>query len=245
MMQKLFLDIGKEEIQNQYKKDEKKTSLYKTTHFIVEKEQKKEIKKECGDYYVLEFQYETLMTRQMILEKELERILKLFLKKYPKTKKVLIVGLGNKNVDGDALGVLTTDALIATNQYQDFLTLPKIALLNPSVTEKTGISSFKLIEMVVHDLKPDLIILIDSLATKNKEYLNQAIEINDTGFIPGSAIHSCKEINQKTFHIPILSIGSPLCLEMENQFFTSVFIHEVLKSLSTILSTSLNHLFLK
>lgn len=245
MKQKLFLDVGLDRIDAKYKLEEKKASSFKTIHYVVAKETKKEIKKEVGDYFVMQFTYENLLTKTNLLTKEVERILKLFLKKYQKTKKVLVVGLGNKNVDGDALGVITTDKVIATNQYTDFLTIPKIALFTPSVTEKTGINSFKLIEMVVMDIKPDVIILIDSLATNKEEYLNSAIEINDTGIIPGSALNSSKEISHKTFGIPVLSIGIPLCLELHKKFYTSVFIHEVMEAASNIIASSLNNIFIK
>ena len=62
---------------------------------------------------------------------------------------------------------------MATNHFTDFLNLPKVALFNPEVTEKTGISSYSLIEMVVKKLKPTVIIIIDSLATNNEMYLNR------------------------------------------------------------------------
>lgn len=245
MKQKLFLDVGIDKIDTKYKVEEKKTSTFKTIHYVVCKECKKEIKREVGDYFVIQFTYENLLTKKNSLTKEVERILKTFLKKYQKTKKVLVVGLGNKMVDGDALGVITTDKVIATNQYQDFLTIPKIALFTPSVTEKTGINSFNLIEMVVANLKPDVIIMIDSLATKSEEYLNSAIEINDTGIIPGSALNSSREITKKTFGIPVLSLGVPLCLQLNKKFYTSVFIHEVIEASSIILSNSLNNIFIK
>ncbi len=245
MKQKLFLDVGIDKIDTKYKVEEKKNHAVKTTHYHVVKETKKEIKRDVGDYFVMQFTYENLLTKGNILTKEVERILKIFLKKYQKSKKVLVVGLGNKTVDGDALGAETTEKMIATNQYQDFLTIPKIALFNPSITEKTGISSFKLIEMVVQNLKPDIIIMIDSMSTKKEDYLNSAIEINDTGIIPGSALNSAKEINNKTFHIPVVSIGVPLCLEQNKKFYTSVSIHEVLEASSTIIANSINNLFLK
>lgn len=245
MKQKLFLDVGIDKIDAKYKIEEKKSSFFKTTHYIVCKENTKEIKKEVGDYFVMQFTYENLLTKTNILTKEVERVLKTFLKKFQKTKKVLVVGLGNKNVEGDALGIYTTDKVIATNQYQDFLTIPKIALFNPSVTDKTGINSFKLIEMVIKDLMPDVIIMIDSLSTKSQEYLNSAIEINDTGIIPGSALNSSKEITKKTFQIPVVSIGVPLCLELNKNFYTSVLLHEVMEASSTIIANSLNNIFIK
>lgn len=245
MKQKFFLDVAIDKIDNKYKIEETKTKFFKTTHYIVSKENKRTLKRQAGDYFVMQFNYENLFTKTSTLTKEMERIIRSFLKKYQKNEKVLIVGLGNKDVDADALGYFTTSKLIATNQYQDFLTIPKVALFNPSVTDKTGINSFNLIEMVVHNLKPDCIIMIDSLATKNEEYLNNAIEINDTGIIPGSAINSAKEINRKTFDIPVLSIGVPTSLEIKKKFYTSITIHEVLSLTSSVIANALNNIFIK
>ena len=245
MKQQLFLDIGIEKLDKKYIIEESKTNNFQTTHFIVAKETKKQLKRNIGDYFVVRFAYEKLFTKQNILVKELERILKSFFKKYDKAEKVLIIGLGNENVMGDSLGIEVTNKIIATNQYQDFLTIPKIAVFNPSVTEKTGINSYNLIKMVVTDLKPDIIIMIDSLSTKNEDYLNSAIEINNTGIIPGSAINAAREINEKSFHIPVLSIGVPCCLEYNKKFYTSTFIKEVITLSSDIISTALNHLFIE
>lgn len=244
MKQMLFLDNCQSILQDKYLVETKKTSTFITTHYAVTKENKLEIRREVGDYFVINFSYEDLLMKQNILIKEVERVLKSFLKKYQKTKKVLIVGLGNSSVLADSLGVYTTNKLISTNQYQDFLTIPRIALFNPSVPNKTGIDSFKLINMVVQDLKPDFILMIDSLATKNETYLNSAIEINDTGIIPGSALNSSKEINQKTFNIPVLSIGVPTTLKLHKKFYASVFLKEVIDASSKVIADSLNHILI-
>ena len=244
MKQKLFLDVGIDKIDKKYIVEKKKNSKYQTTHYVVSKENRKQVRRKVGDYFVMHFTYEKLYANKKIVEKELIRIIKIFLKKYDNAEKVLVVGLGNENVFGDSLGIKVTNKVIATNQYQDFLTIPKIALFNPSVTDKTGINSYRLIEMVVHDLKPNIIIMIDSLATKKEEHLNCAIEINNTGIIPGSAINAAREINENSFHIPILSIGVPCCLEIGKKFYTSVFIEEVITHTSDIIAGALNHIFL-
>ena len=245
MKQKLFLDTGVEKIDKKYVVEETKNSNFKTIHYIVAKENKKQIKRDIGDYFILRFAYEKLYTKQNIITKELERIIRSFLKKYDKAEKVLVIGLGNENVIGDSLGIEVTNKVIATNQYHDFLTIPKIALFNPSVTEKTGINSYNLIEMVVNDIKPDIIIMIDSLATNNEEYLNSAIEINNTGIIPGSAINASREINEKSFNIPILSIGVPCCFEHNKKIYNSSFIREVITLTSDIIAKSINNIFIE
>ena len=123
---------------------------------------------------------------------------------------------------------------MATNHFTDFLNLPKVAIFNPEVTEKTGISSFSLIEMVVKKLKPSMIIMIDSLATSNKDYLNNCIEINNTGIIPGSAIKDNKRIDENTFGIPVIAIGVPLALEIGRDMYSTPNVGEVIDVVSNI-----------
>ncbi len=245
MKPKLFLDSAVDKIEKKDILEKKKNKTCTTTHYIVTKENKKTLNHKEGDYVVMEFPYEHLHTKKNYLTKELERIIKFFLKKYENANKVLVVGLGNKSVDADALGYYVTEKLIATNHYHDFLTLPKIALFNPSVTDKTGINSFDLIKMVVENIKPNMIIMIDSLATNKEEYLNQAIEINDTGIIPGSVLNAAKEINQKTFNIPVLTIGVPCALLYNKKLYTSTFIHEVLSEASKVIADAINTIFIK
>ena len=86
----------------------------------------------------------------------------------------MFVGLGNSSILGDSFGTKVLSRLIATNQYNDFLTIPKVALFTPETTAKTGISSFKLIEMVVGYLRPDVIVLVDSFITNQEKYLNMS-----------------------------------------------------------------------
>ncbi len=245
MKQSLFLDTGLEKLDKKDMVAETKNTNFQTLHFIVSKENKKQVKRAVGDYFVMRFTYEKLYEKPVILEKELIRILKSFIKKYQKVDKVLIVGLGNQEVLADSFGIEVTNQVMATNHYQDFLTIPKIALFNPSVTEKTGINSYKLIEMVVHDLKPDLIIMIDSLATSHEDYLNSAIEINNTGIIPGSALNGAREINEQSFHIPIISIGLPCCFVFHHHIYTSTNIKDIISWSADIVAKALNQIFIE
>lgn len=243
MKQFLFLDAGSLEQKKKYLVGEQSKKEQKIKHYQVVKKEKEE-KKEPGDYFQIEFSDNILKKQPSSIQKEVEKVLATFLKKYHKDERILVVGLGNSNILADSLGCQVTNQMIATNQYNDFLTIPKVALFNPEVTERTGISSFKLIKLVVEEMKPDVIIMIDSLATKEKEKLNRVIEISDTGIIPGSALRCNKEINRKTFHIPILSIGVPLVYSMEKEIYTSVYLERELSLLSKIIAESLNHIIL-
>ncbi len=240
-MKKVFLDCSQIIKENLYKIDEINHKYYQVSHFKVDSNNEQKLKRIKGDYYTISFDYFNLNKHEKMLTKELMKILKVFLKE--KISKPLIIGLGNSSITCDALGVNTTNKIMATNHFTDFLNIPKVALFNPEVTAKTGISSFSLIEMVVKKLKPTVIIMIDTLATSNASYLNNCLEINNTGIIPGSAIKDSKKIDSHTFNIPVIAIGAPLVLSIDNNLYTSPHVSEIVDNISTIISKALNDLF--
>ena len=241
-MKKVFMDVSKTLADNKFKIEEKKYRGYQIRHFCVDYKSEKLIKRIRGDYYTITFDYISMHQKAKTIQKEFMKILKELLNNL-KAVDPLIIGLGNSQVLCDSLGVTTTNKIMATNHFTDFLNLPKVAIFNPEVTEKTGISSFSLIEMVVKKLKPSMIIMIDSLATSNKDYLNNCIEINNTGIIPGSAIKDNKRIDENTFGIPVIAIGVPLVLEIGRDMYSTPNVGEVIDVVSNIIANGLNDLF--
>lgn len=241
-MKKVFMDVSKVLTENRFKIDEKKHRGYRVSHFCVDYKSEKLIKRIRGEYYTITFDYISMHQKAKMIQKEFMKILKELFKNL-KTTDPLIIGLGNSQVLCDSLGVQTTNKIMATNHFIDFLSLPKVAIFNPEVTEKTGISSFSLIEMVVKKLKPSMIIMIDSLATSNKDYLNNCIEINNTGIIPGSAIKDNKKIDENTFGIPVIAIGVPLVLEIDKDMYSTPNVGEVIDVVSSIMADGINDLF--
>lgn len=241
-MKKAFMDSSKIIKDNLFKIDEKNYRGYSVTHFKVDSSNEKVLKRIKGDYFSINFDYVSLHSEEKALKREVMKVLKAFFHNENPTKP-LIVGLGNSSITCDSLGVNTTNKVMATNHFNDFLNIPKVALFNPEVTEKTGISSFSLIEMVVKKLSPTVIIMIDSLATNNELYLNNCIEINNTGIIPGSAIRDNKKIDAKTFDIPVIAIGVPLVYEKNKNLYTTPNVKEIIDLTSKIISDALNDLF--
>ena len=158
-MKKAFMDVSKVLTENRFKIDEKKHRGYRVSHFCVDYKSEKLIKRIRGEYYTITFDYISMHQKAKMIQKEFMKILKELFKNL-KTTDPLIIGLGNSQVLCDSLGVQTTNKIMATNHFIDFLSLPKVAIFNPEVTEKTGISSFSLIEMVVKKLKPSMIITV-------------------------------------------------------------------------------------
>lgn len=241
-MKKVFMDLSKIIKENKFKIDERNCNGIEIVHFKVDSDNEKALKRIKGDYFSIHFDYVCLHTKEKIIKRELMKVLKVFLNQ-EKNFKPLVIGLGNSSILCDSLGVVTTNKVMATNHFTDFLNIPKVALFNPEVTEKTGISSFSLIAMVVKKLRPTVIIMIDSLATNNEDYLNNCIEVNNTGIIPGSAIKDNKRIDKNTFGIPVVAVGVPLVFEKNKKLYTTPNVAEIIELTSDIISDVFNALF--
>lgn len=241
----LFLDTALPLLEeNAYKVDEYNKRDINIVHFKVTEKETKFLKKEVGDYYTIHFSFDDVFKNDKFLKRQTEKILQKFIKNYYESGKILVIGLGNSSIMADAIGPVTANKLVATNHYHDFMTIPKVAIFVPDVISKTGISSYELIKMLVNRLQPDVIIMIDSLVTNNDKRLNSCIEISDTGIVPGGAIYDNKEINKKTFGVPIIAIGVPLVIEKSNNFYSTPDVEEIVNKLSEVLATALNKIFL-
>ena len=237
MKNKLFIDMAESFVQKDLiKKDEKTKNGIVTSYFEVNEGNKKRLKRDAGDYFTITYNNEILEKYPNNLKKEIIKILKYFKQEITNYGTTLIIGLGNSSISCDSLGPKTTNKIIATNHYVDFLTIPKVALFVPEVIGKTGISSFELIKMLVNSIKPSSIIVIDSLSTNNNRRLNNCIEISNTGIIPGSAIMTNKKISSKTFNIPVISIGAPLVIEVGKKIYTSTDIDQKVSSISDVIA---------
>jgi len=243
MKQNFLLDAGETLDKEILLSKQRKNNIW-IKHYLVSKNEEKKYAKSQGDYFTFLFDDATLYKNEKDLEKVFFKTFKSFLTKYHKGGTILVIGLGNSSVLGDSFGPKILSQLIATNHYNDFLTIPKVALFVPETTSKTGISSFKLIEMVVHYLKPDVMILIDSFVTKNEAFLNRTLEINDCGVIFADQLRSNRIIDQTTFQIPVLSIGCPTLLKKHQTYFSKFNLGTDLDILTKIVANAINKIIM-
>ena len=144
-----------------------------------------------------------------------------FFKKMNITRKdhIFIVGLGNDNYTADSIGPNVLKH-IKVNSYLENIGVKinnnKVSALEPGVLGETGILTEKIIHSVSSEIKPDLIILIDSFVSDDVSYLNKTIQINNIGLNPGSGIKGINhKIEEKSLGVKILVIGVTTGIEIK------------------------------
>lgn len=161
------------------------------------------------------------------LKSTLKREIKLFLKKYKLNKQAscLVVGLGNSNIISDALGVVTAKNIIATGYYKilGVSNYRNIYIYIPGTAKESGMKAFQGIKALAREIKPNFLIVIDSLVCSQIKHLNSVIQVSDIGITPGSGLANYnEEISLKTIGIPTFMIGVPTAT------FASTIIRDVM-----------------
>ena len=124
-------------------------------------------------------------------------------------KRVLAVGLGNPKMIVDALGSETVSKLPAGEDRA-------LSVLLPSVYGVTGLESATIVRGVVKEVCPDLVLAVDTLATRRAERLCRAVQIGDVGIAPGGGVGNKREtLSAGSLGVPVISVGVPLLAHAE------------------------------
>ena len=138
---------------------------------------------------------------------------------YP--ERILVVGLGNGNLTPDSVGVRCAELIKPTmhikhfdEEYFNSLECSEIAVIKPGVSAETGYDSFYAVRGLCGELRPGLVIAIDSLASRSDERLGSTVQLSNTGILPGSGIGNCRyAISKETLETPVISIGVPTIID--------------------------------
>lgn len=134
--------------------------------------------------------------------------------------KVLVVGLGNEKVTPDSLGPHTVSKVRVTRHL--FLHYgvdgdeeqANVSALSPGVMALTGMESMDIIRHAAEITKPDVILVVDSLAARNIERINTTIQITDTGISPGSGMQNYrKELTEQSLGRRVVAVGVPTVID--------------------------------
>lgn len=155
------------------------------------------------------------------ISRELSRHLKALLPK-KEDMKVLVVGLGNRDITPDALGPDVVANLRITrhiiNEYgaqgMGEEHVHSVSGLAPGVMAQTGMETMEIIRGVIEETRPDIIVAIDALAARSLRRLNRTIQITDTGINPGSGVGNHRTgLNRETLGVRVIGIGVPTVVD--------------------------------
>lgn len=214
----------KNEIPGIETQEEQKENMIVTRVKIVNDEGANAIGKPIGNYITIDIKDLRLAGEEEIqkaaetLSEELKKLYDVHLEG---KQDILVVGLGNMGVTPDALGPsvvkdidITRHLLKYAPQYLEEGARP-VSAIAPGVLGTTGIETQEILKGIVDNVKPKLIIVIDSLASKSIDRISSTIQIADTGIVPGAGVgNTRKEISEASLGIPVIALGIPTVVEL-------------------------------
>lgn len=177
--------------------------------------------KGIGSYITIEsklMKYDDDESREQVIEYLKDELIDIL--GTDKTKKTLVIGLGNWNITSDALGPKAVSKTLVTRhifknynkEYDDDFT--EVAGLSPGVMGITGIETSEIVKSIVDMIKPDRVIAIDALASRKMERVNSTIQISTAGIAPGGGVgNKRKELNKDYLGVDVIAIGVPTVVD--------------------------------
>ena len=132
--------------------------------------------------------------------------------------KILVIGLGNRQITPDALGPFVVDNLFITRHLIKEKIIERtieISAISPGVLAQTGIETKDILESLCNKIRPDVIIAIDALAAREPNRLGRTIQICDTGINPGSGVGNDRvRLDYETLGVKVIAIGVPTVISV-------------------------------
>ena len=132
---------------------------------------------------------------------------------------VLVVGLGNRAMTPDAVGPLTADHVLVTRHLisampRQFSGFRPVSVLRSGVLGTTGVESAEAVRGLASEVKPACVIAVDALASRRTGRVCAAVQLSDTGIIPGSGVGNHRHpLNAETLGVPVIAIGVPTVVD--------------------------------
>ena len=139
-----------------------------------------------------------------------------------KEKSVLVVGLGNAAITADALGPQVVDNLLMTRHIIKEYgirgikheKMHRISGIAPGVMAQTGMETAEIVQGIVSETKPDVVVAIDALAARSVRRLSRTIQITDTGIHPGSGVGNHRNgLTEENLQVKVIGIGVPTVVD--------------------------------
>ena len=215
----------KGEIDGIISEEEEVSKTIKVTRVnVINENGAKSIQKPIGTYTTIDVEKMRNITEEEISKISntmSEELKKLINKHVGKTDEILIVGLGNEYSTPDSLGPKVIREVDVTRHI--FKYLPQfvedgereVSAIAPGVLGVTGIETQEILKGIVDNVKPKLIIAIDSLASKSIDRISSSVQLSDTGIIPGAGVgNKRRELSKETLGVPVIGVGIPTVVEL-------------------------------
>ncbi len=190
---------------------------------ITNREGEQALDRKMGNYITIDIKKINNITtekEQKIIETFSNELSKIIDKHVNKNEEILIVGLGNLYATPDSLGSKVVQNIEITRHIKIYLpnaidkNTRSVSAITPGVLGTTGIETIEIVRGIVDNIKPKLVIAIDSLCSKNIDRINKSIQISDTGIIPGGGVgNKQEELSERTLNIPVIGVGIPTVLD--------------------------------
>ena len=146
-----------------------------------------------------------------------------------KPEKILVIGLGNRNITSDSLGPEVVDNICIKISEGDET---GVCTLSPGVMAQTGIETAGIIKG----------------AARSVNRLNSTIQLSDQGINPGSGVGNHRiGITKDNIGVPVLAIGVPTVIDAEGiiqgagkMYVTPKDIDSDIRNISIIISKAIN-----
>ena len=182
----------------------------------------RKIGKKCGIYITLEMKNPSMDTKEM--QSDAARALAREISKFidglnVPNPEILIIGLGNRNITADSLGPKVTDKIVVTRHVKNTnleidKRLGSVSAVSPGVMGITGIETSEIVGSLKDCINPNIIFVIDALASRSLSRVNATIQISDTGIVPGSGVGNHRmELSKEVLGVPVIAIGVPTVVD--------------------------------
>ena len=137
----------------------------------------------------------------------------------PDSGQVLVVGLGNRAMTPDAVGPLAADSVLITRHLisampKHFSGFRPVAVFRSGVLGTTGVESAEAVRGLVAEVQPALVIAVDALASRRTERVCAALQLSDSGIVPGSGVGNHRAaLNRDTLGVPVIAVGVPTVVD--------------------------------
>jgi spore protease len=191
---------------------------------ITSKEGEEALNKKIGNYITIDVnKINNLLEEenQKIVELLSNEIEKIVDKHIGKSEDILVVGLGNLYSTPDSLGSKVVKKIEITRHIKKYMpqyidkNARAISAVAPGVLGMTGIETWEFLKGIVDNVKPKLILAIDSLCSKSVNRISKSIQLSDTGIVPGGGVGNARiELTKESLGIPVIALGIPTCVDV-------------------------------